>query len=434
MLRDFFPRRLAQWLGPFVSAGLVGLVVAAIVVIGGLPNLAATTPHPQPWASFLHFVFRRSVAFHSDDLKPPADLNSPNRVALGAAHYANVCANCHGAPGTGQNPIALAMTPRPPYLPLQIKDDGDKAIFWILKHGVKYSAMPGWPTQKRDDEIWSMVAFVKTLPDLKYDIYRRVALGESATTNPGLPRLDFGSNPVLRPYVSHDSTVYQGNINHYQFPASGPDQFAQTGEVVATCARCHGAAGTGRAVGAFPNLAILSPTYIRDALTSFGSGRRWSAYMQTVADQLSPQQIDAVAAYYSRQPKAKSLAAATFTVPPADVAYGAQIALQGLRDRKIGSCNGCHALADADARSYPRLNGQNEDYMINQLKLFRAGGRGNSVRYNPMMGVAKNLTDREISAVAAYYAAQTPYSAAVVAADRKMAEPQLGGGTPAHTR
>lgn len=427
MLRDFFPRRMVQWLGPLLAAGATALVVAAIVVVTGVFNLAATIPHPQPWAAFLHYVFSRSVAFHSDELKPPADLNSPNRIAVGAAHFANVCANCHGAPGVGQNPIALAMTPRPPYLPAQIKDLNDREIFWVLKHGVKYSAMPGWPTQRRDDEIWSMVAFVKTLPDQKYDLYRRLALGEGASGNAGLQHIDFGSDPVLHPYVTHGSDIWQGDINHYQYPATGPDQFAQTGAVIQTCARCHGAAGTGRAVGYFPNLAILSPTYMRNALNSFASGHRWSAYMQTVADQLSPQQINAVADYYAGQPKAKSLAAATFIVPPAEVAYGAQIALQGLRDRKIGSCNGCHALADADARQYPRLNGQNEDYMIAQLKLFRAGGRGNTGRYNPMPRVAKNLTDREISAVSAYYAAQTPYSAAVMKAERKVAEPQVGG-------
>ncbi len=422
MLRDLFPRRLFQWLGPLISAGLIGLVIAAVVVLTGVFNLAATTPHPQPWANFLHFVFRRSVAFHSSDLKPPADLNSPNRIALGAAHYANVCANCHGAPGIGQNPIALAMTPRPPWLPAQIAQDDDKAIFWILKHGVKYSAMPGWPTQVRDDEIWSMVGFVKTLPKLKYDVYRRVAFGETGTAPTPLPRLDFGSDPALRRYVSFNSTIPQGNVNHYDFPASGPGEFGQTGDVVATCARCHGAAGTGRAVGAFPNLAILSPQYIRSTLTSFASGRRQSAYMQTVADQLSPAQIDGVAAYFAAQPKAKSLAAATFAVPPADVAYGQQIALQGLRDRKIGACSGCHALADADVRQYPRLNGQNEDYLIIQMRLFRAGGRGNSGTYNPMVSVAKNLSDREIGAVSAYYAAQTPYGASVLKAEGKLVQ------------
>jgi cytochrome c553 len=427
MLRDLFPRRLVQWLGPLLAAGLVGIAIVTLVVVTGVFNLAATTPHPQLWAKFLHFTFTRSVAFHSSDLEPPADLDSPNRIALGAAHYANVCANCHGAPGIGQNPIALAMTPRPPWLPAQIAQDDDKAIFWILKHGVKYSAMPGWPTQMRDDEIWSMVGFVKTLPKLKYDVYRRVAFGETGAGPANLPRLDFGHDPVLRPYVSHNSDVPQGNINHYLYPASGPNEFGQTGDVLATCSRCHGAAGTGRAVGAFPNLAILSPQYIRSALTAFASGQRHSAFMQTVADQLSSTQIDRLAAYYASQPKAKSLAAATFAVPAADVAFGERIALDGLRDRKIGACSGCHALADADVRSYPRLNGQNEDYLINQMKLFSAGGRGNSGKYNPMVAVAKALTGREIGAVSAYYAAQTPYGASVLKAEGKIVQPQRGG-------
>ena len=89
-----------------------------------------------------------------------------------------------------------------------------------------------------------------------------------------------------------------------------------------------------------------------------------------MAAQLSPQQIDAVADYYARQPKAKSLAAATFPQPAAEVAFGEQIALQGLRDRKIGACSGCHALADADVRQYPRLNGQNDDYLITRCACF----------------------------------------------------------------
>lgn len=424
MLRDLFPRRLYQWLGPLLAAGVVGLVVAALVVVSGVFNLAATTPHPQAWAEFLHFTFRRSVAFHSSRLKAPVDLDSPNRVALGAAHYANVCANCHGTPGLGQNPIALAMTPRPPYLPQQIAADDDKAIFWILKHGVKYSAMPGWPTQLRDDEIWSMVGFVKTLPKLQYDVYRRVAFGETGAETKPLPRIEFGPSPQLQVYVSHNSSIPQGNHNRYEFPVAGPDEFGQTGDPLTTCARCHGAAGTGRAVGAFPNLAVLSPQYMRSALNAFATGRRQSAFMQTVAAQLSPTQIDQLATYYASQPRAKSLAAATFPVAPADVAFGEQIALQGLRERKIGACSGCHALADADVKAYPRLNGQNEDYMVNQLRLFRAGGRGNSGKYNPMVGIAKTLSDREIGAVSAYYAAQTPTGAAAIEADRKFVQPQ----------
>ena len=93
-----------------------------------------------------------------------------------------------------------------------------------------------------------------------------------------------------------------------------------------------------------------------------------------------------------------------------------------MRERKIGACSGCHALADAEVRAYPRLNGQNEDYLINQMRLFRGGGRGTSGTYNPMTAVAKGLTDREIGAVSAYYAVQAPYGANVLRAEGRLVQ------------
>lgn len=423
MLRTIFPRRLYQWLGPLLAAGLLALIVAAIVVVSGVFNLAATTPHPQTWAKFLHYTFRRSVAFHSSELTPPKDLDSPTRIAMGAGHYANVCANCHGAPGIGQNPIALAMTPRPPYLAAQITGDNAREIFWILKHGVKYSAMPGWPTQVRDDEIWSMVAFARALPKLNYDQYRQLAFGEAATpTGNSAPQTPFGPAPALRRYVSFNSNIPQGNINWYVTPAAGPDSFAQDDTPLNSCVRCHGAAGTGRVVGAFPNIAIQTPGYLQQTLAAFASGRRYSAIMQTVAAQLSPAQIEALSAHYAAQPIARSLAATVEPLPANYVAMGEQIAERGLRERGIGACSGCHALVSNDARVYPRLRGQNADYMIQQMRLFRAGGRGNSLNYNPMVKVAAKLSDQEIVAVSAYYAEQTPTAALVAPADRKLIE------------
>ena len=408
---------MVQWLGPLFATGFVLLLVAASAIVIGLPNLAATTPHPQGWAKFLHFTFRRAVAFHSNDLVVPKDLDSPTRVAMGAGHYANVCANCHGAPGTGQSVIALAMTPRPPYLAQQIAGADPRYLFWILKNGVKYSAMPGWPVQNRDDEIWSMVGFLRQLPKAGYAGYRRAAFGEAAANAPAMP---FGDAPRLSRYVSFNSDIPQGNINRYASPATGPDSYAQDNMPLAGCSRCHGAAGTGRVVGAFPNLTIQTPAYLRNALAAYASGQRQSAIMQTVATQLSPVQIAALGDYFAGRPKARSLAATVEPLPAGYVALGEQIAERGIRDRGIGACSGCHALTATDVRVYPRLRGQNADYMIQQMRLFRAGGRGNVGKYNPMTQVAYKLTDQEIVAVSAYYAEQVPTDAPVAAADAAL--------------
>lgn len=41
-----------------------------------------------------------------------------------------------------------------------------KAAFWIIKHGIKMSAMPAWGGSHDDATIWSMVAFLRKLPDM----------------------------------------------------------------------------------------------------------------------------------------------------------------------------------------------------------------------------------------------------------------------------
>lgn len=406
MLRQFFPRRILQWLGPLLTAALAAAVVAALVIVSGVYNLAARTPHPQYLAKILHFTFTRVVQ-HQSHQTPPADLESPSRYVTAAGHYAQVCANCHGAPGIGQNPMALAMTPRPPYLVAQIKDLNDPEIFWVLKHGVKYSAMPYWPTQVRDDEIWNMVAFLKRLPTMSNAEYRSLAFGDALTTD--MPKTTFGQNPPTKIYASFNSAIPQGDVNDYAYPASGPGMVTLLDHPLQNCARCHGANGTGRASGGFPNLTIQTPAYIRNALIAYANGRRPSAVMQTVAAQLSPDQMTGVAQYFGGRGEARSPAALAHAPDARLVAQGALIAARGQPGAAgAQSCNYCHNTRRQGQLVFPQLQGQDEAYLLHQLRLWRDGRRGPVGGFNPMPSVAHNLTDQEMLAVAAYFASQDP--------------------------
>jgi hypothetical protein len=62
-------------------------------------------------------------------------------------------------------------------------------LFSIVKHGIKFTGMPAWPVQQRDDEVWAMVAFLRRLPDLDAAGYRRLAYGE--------PDVGSGAEPPL---------------------------------------------------------------------------------------------------------------------------------------------------------------------------------------------------------------------------------------------
>jgi cytochrome c553 len=70
-------------------------------------------------------------------------------------------------------------------------------------------------------------------------------------------------------------------------------------------------------------------------------------------------------------------------------------------------CATCHGL-DGNSVSpfYPKLAGQQPQYLITQIENFRSHQRSDAVGVQHMWGLAKNLTDAQIKEIADYYAAQ----------------------------
>jgi mono/diheme cytochrome c family protein len=100
----------------------------------------------------------RSIAVRSKDISVPT-LADPKAVAAGATEYAEMCAGCHLAPGVKDNEM------RPGLYPSAARQ------FWIIKHGIKMSAMPAWGKTHDDATIWTIVAFLQELPTLTPEQY-----------------------------------------------------------------------------------------------------------------------------------------------------------------------------------------------------------------------------------------------------------------------
>lgn len=377
------------------------ILLAVVIVVSGVVDLSAAKPHPEGWARLLHYTFERSTAFHAGP-PAPADLDSPVRIAAGAAYYGQVCARCHGGPGFGQNPVVLSMHPRPQYLVTDLPTAHFSApeLFRILKAGVKYSAMPSWPADRRDDEIWQLVAFLRAVPTMSPDTFRRLAVVSPGTVTTAIP---FGSPPAQHRYALRNDREPPAISFNYRTPVFGFSGYALGSDPVATCARCHGAAGAGG--GAFPNLTIQTPDYLARTLAAYAAGRRRSGYMQMVATELSPAQIVGLAHYYAALPRQASQPGGSSST------LGQQIALQGVARAGLAPCASCHGVTRTAAKAYPLLEGQAPWYLANQMRVFRSGGRGSIVgdkAQDPMVAIARKLDDRQIDAVGAYYAAQPP--------------------------
>ena len=403
MLRFLFPLRPRQWIGPLLVVGIAGALLGIMIVSTGWVDLSARKPHPEGWARFLHYTFRRSTASHRGPLPPP-DLDSPLRIAAGAAYYGQVCAHCHGGPGLGQNPVVLSMHPRPQFLATDLAAPGaaysPRELFRIVHAGVKYSAMPSWPAERREDEIWHMVAFLRALPKLTPEQFRTLALVAPQPPAAGAPSRAFGPIAVERPYAMINRSEAPVSSYSYRWPVYPFGADVAASDPVATCARCHGADGAGR--GVFPNLTLQDPAYIRHTLAAFASGRRQSGFMRVMASGLSPRQIGALADYYAALPRKASAPA------PASDPLGQKLALVGDPARGLGPCAGCHGVTRAAAKAYPILDGQSAWYVANQMRVFRNGGRGGIEGENPMPAIAAKLDDGRIEAIARYYAAQPP--------------------------
>ncbi len=152
---------------------IVALVVAAflgIFVYVGVYDIGADAPHSKPVTWALAQLRSRSIAVRAQGVAPPGDLNDPKRFAAGAGLYAEMCSSCHLAPGMEKSEISQGLYPQAPELSQGVPlSPGEE--FWVIKHGVKLTAMPAWGRTHSDDLIWDMVAFVRKLPSLSAEQY-----------------------------------------------------------------------------------------------------------------------------------------------------------------------------------------------------------------------------------------------------------------------
>jgi cytochrome c553 len=154
------------------------------------------------------------------------------------------------------------------------------------------------------------------------------------------------------------------------------------------CAACHGV--DGNAVAAtFPNLAGQNWRYIYLQLKDFKEGRRANPVMTPMAQPLSRQDMIDVANYFAAQTAKPS----SFQADEAKVQLGRAKADENL-------CAMCHLGGFAGQNEIPRVAGQQYDYVVLQLRNFKARIRTNDA--GNMTSVTQSLSDTDIENLGHY--------------------------------
>jgi mono/diheme cytochrome c family protein len=162
--------KTAVWI--VVALAVVGSSAVALSYTGAY-DVAADEPHWRITARALDVIRERSIAVRAESLQAP-NLADPALIALGAEHYAGMCTGCHLAPGMSDSEMRQGLYPRPPNLTLA-RARSPAESFWIIKHGIKMSAMPAWGNTHDDETIWAIVAFLQQLPTLDAQAYVALA-------------------------------------------------------------------------------------------------------------------------------------------------------------------------------------------------------------------------------------------------------------------
>lgn len=91
---------------------------------------------------------------------------TPQSIADGKEAFSHYCVACHGLDGQNTGvPFASRMAPPVPSLASrEVQDYTDGQLKWVIDNGIWPSGMPGSKGTLSNDEIWSIVIYLRHLP------------------------------------------------------------------------------------------------------------------------------------------------------------------------------------------------------------------------------------------------------------------------------
>ena len=117
--------------------------------------------------------------------------NDPRALASGRTAYTGSCAVCHGAKGDGRGAFGPTTYPdATDFTSAAAKEKTDAQLFWIVKNGLGFTAMPAFGSQYKDADIWAMVAYIRAL--------QRGTASALVIPEPSLAQLDAADLSVSR--------------------------------------------------------------------------------------------------------------------------------------------------------------------------------------------------------------------------------------------
>jgi len=160
-------------MGNFIRGMIVGAIALAATAYGcarlGFIDLSADA-NPSAWeerlaGNAIDEATERRAPRQKNPLPPTAE-----NLLAGARLYRDKCSDCHGSPVNPTSDYGMSFYPRVPQFMKQAPDLPDQANFYLIKHGVRWTAMPAWGHILTDSEIWQVVLVLNRFEKLPAEV------------------------------------------------------------------------------------------------------------------------------------------------------------------------------------------------------------------------------------------------------------------------
>jgi mono/diheme cytochrome c family protein len=156
-----------------VVASLVSLPIAAIGCFAlGLTQIRSDSK-PSGWESqLMNSAVHAAVRRNASGITNPAPASDQILVS-GGKLYVEGCAGCHGelAKPFREDHDHFPPVPQLPHVGTQYSEP---EAYWIVKHGIRMSAMSAYGHFYSEQQLWALAAFVNRIQNLPPDVLRAI--------------------------------------------------------------------------------------------------------------------------------------------------------------------------------------------------------------------------------------------------------------------
>ena len=162
----------------FIAAWVILPIATLACFRLGLAETRSDATPPAWETSLMRATVHASIGRIAAPLHRPPSGNFEDSIVEGGKLYYNGCMGCHGEPGKpGED---LSHYPRVPQLPQVGTQYSEPELYWIVKHGIRMTAMSAYGPFYSEKQLWAIASFVRTINNLPPGVLERIQATQSS--------------------------------------------------------------------------------------------------------------------------------------------------------------------------------------------------------------------------------------------------------------